>query len=283
MKEVALDSWEAFEAELLKLQAERSVWAESGYCGQSNFLYRGQQDAIWALETTLERRFAQQLTLDQYYHLVVAAKPPIETFTKQHWDLPDFQKLIEWATDYDKVHLEPLPGYDYLIYLRHHGFPSPLLDWTASPYVAAFFAFAGATTAKSAAIYAYVKHTGHEKCDSSGSPTIFCPGPYVRSHSRHFLQQTAYTVCASYSKGQWRFCPHQEVLSKADDPHQEVLSKADEMQDLSWKFTIPSEERRKVLKLLDAHNLNAFSLFQTEEALLEMIAMREIDFREREL
>jgi hypothetical protein len=32
-------------------------------------------------------------------------------------------------------------SYDFMTRLRHHGFPSPLLDWPQSPYTAAFFAF----------------------------------------------------------------------------------------------------------------------------------------------
>lgn len=32
-------------------------------------------------------------------------------------------------------------SYGFMTRLRHHGFPSPLLDWPQSPYIAAFFAF----------------------------------------------------------------------------------------------------------------------------------------------
>lgn len=44
-----------------------------------------------------------------------------------------------------------------------------------------------------------------------------------------------------------------------------------------WKFVIPATEYYKVLKSLDEHNLNGFSLFGSEEGLMESLAIREMD------
>jgi hypothetical protein len=52
---------------------------------------------------------------------------------------------------------------------------------------------------------------------------------------------------------------------------------------LLWKITIPAKEREKAIRFLDKFNLNEFTLFDSEEALLEMLAMRVIDMRERQL
>ena len=47
--------------------------------------------------------------------------------------------------------------------------------------------------------------------------------------------------------------------------------------DVIRKFNLPATERLKVLKLLDRSNINAVSLFQSEESLMETMAFRELD------
>src|SRR5579871_975887 len=61
---------------------------------------------------------------------------------RQRWDIePHTYRDRMRDADAGVFFKAQFPGYDYMAYLRHHGFPSPLLDWTRSPYVAAFFAF----------------------------------------------------------------------------------------------------------------------------------------------
>jgi FRG domain len=158
----------------------------------------------------------------------------------------------------------------YLAHLRHGGFPSPLLDWTRSPYVAAYFAFSRVRHDHDVAVYAYRERPNNMKIGGSDSPQIISFGPVIKTHKRHFRQQSRYTVCTRFEQGQWSFVPHDSVFDVRDHLQRDLL----------WKITLPASERRKALEFFDKTNLNEFTLFDSEEGLLEMLAARVIDMRE---
>ena len=89
-----------------------------------------------------------------------------------------------------------------------------------------------------------------------------------QTHKRHFLQQSDYTLCMVFKpSNEWHFAMHEDMFRLSED-HQDLL----------WKFNIPWSERLKVLKILDTYNLNAFSLLDSEECLVETMALRTFQF-----
>jgi hypothetical protein len=269
MELINLPNWEAFEEQVHDLFAKRGQLRRDARTHVSGLLFRGQSDASWRLDTTLERYAPLWLEARDYYRAMYGAKYQIESLTDRRWDIktpPDYE---DWLKGEKAFGLFEPPGYDFMIYLRHHGFPSPLLDWSQSPYVAAFFAFSHtATHVSRVSIYAYLEYAGQSKSWSTETPRICGRGPTVRSHRRHVLQQCEYTICTTPSGGYWSYACHEDAFAQGE-----------EGQDLLWKFSIPSSERLKVLQALDRYNLNAFSLFGSEESLMETIALREFFFR----
>jgi hypothetical protein len=270
MPEEDIPDWETFQSKLNSLQEQ---YGSPSY----PLLFRGQNDSELRLTTTLERAGCEGMSFDNFYLLVTRTRPAVETFTGVKWEIPEYTGEIQRSfSNVELFSIMPygfpsLELYRYLVYLRHHGFPSPLLDWSHSPYVAAFFAFrdlgsrpdSGKPEKRS--IYVYCEMPKGSKGGPVGGPTIRPIGSYVRSHPRHFRQQSDYTICATFERGAtWSFQPHESVFGSRGD-----------RQDVVWKFNLPSSEGAKVLKLLNQYNLSAFSLFDSQEALLETMWFQE--------
>jgi hypothetical protein len=104
--------WDVFKTKIFDLKRNNK-----------EFIFRGQENNKFKLETTFHRqnrrdliRFAQNEVLELRKHLTASLN---RTFNLLNND--DYSDLIYIA--------------------QHHGFPTPLLDWTDSPFVASFFAF----------------------------------------------------------------------------------------------------------------------------------------------
>lgn len=261
-----LKSWNEFPDKIAEINEKYGQYKDGDFTLKNKILYRGQADSKWELKTTLERYSSEPWTIRDYARLAMRCSPEIESITNHDFSLPTFENMeVILQKDFDQ-NLGNIPCYSYWVYLRHHGFPSPLLDWTASPYIAAFFAFADQEIDENAAIYIYIETPEGNKTGWVGEQYITVKDPYVKTHKRHFLQQAFYSLCTQADGEEHYFCSHEKVF-EWNDPDQDVL----------FKIIIPGSERRKVLSWLDSVNINYFSLFQTEDALMKTLAFKEIE------
>ena len=264
MQEYLVNSWFEFEKAIAEIK-------EKYRTPVTPILYRGQSDSGWQLETTLERYSTSAWTVEGYVKLALRCAPEIESFTDRRWDLIDIGEVQAEIKKYSEDSIAYVPQLDFLIYLRHHGFPSPLLDWTFSPYVAAFFALFEQSKAQNAAVFAYIKAPIGVEGGVVGAPRIKPVGRGVRTQKRHFLQQATYTICTEVKGELEQGNPHVFVR------HELVLEKKSKRQDILTKINISRTKRVDFLSRLNESNINEFSLFQSEEALMKTLAFKEIE------
>jgi hypothetical protein len=113
----AIRGWEGFKRRVNTLEQKR-------------YIFRGQEDNKWRLRSSFHR--TGRSNLDRYMTA----------------DIQDLQKTFSALTQHAFNLADPLHYAAFINLAQHHGYPTPMLDWTWSPYVAAFFAFRNVKAAK---------------------------------------------------------------------------------------------------------------------------------------
>ncbi|MGE5294298.1 MAG: FRG domain-containing protein [Solirubrobacterales bacterium] len=284
MKTETLPDWHAFESIISEIRQETEVLRRERALFVSDPLFRGQRNSEWHLETTLERE-REGMSLSEYLGSLCQVHARVGLSAPARWrDLREeidelSRRGLESIMLFPTVKSHTTSILSFMAYLRHHGFPSPLLDWSRSPYVAAFFAFEWADPhAKEVGIYVFREYTGATgDARDTHEPRAFGIGSELLGTSnRHVRQQSEYSLCvkkisSSPNLSSYIFASHEDSVNIPgfiiDGDRQLDVTDAE---NAVAKYTLPVGERNTALACLARMGITRQGLFdESVESLLE--------------
>lgn len=216
--------------------------------GYHKYIYRGQANTVWPLWTTLHRtgRFDTHETFKMYFETILPfVQQPFETYSGLRFDLRDDSQMAQ-----------------FLSILQHNGFPTPLLDWTYSPYIAAYFAFDRVDHFRphsdKIAIYAFKSNEWYLAYSPTydwnvPEPHVTLLDPTYRDNPKQMLQQSTF------------------LFTNTVDIQAHIEANEKTTGQFLTKYEISVKEKPVIFRELNAMNINAMMLAPSIESVCKKV------------
>ena len=236
-------------------------------------VFRGQSNSVWTVKSTLERSGVSAIPLKKFYTSIDYLKPEINSLGH------NFQrKISDGEYDFDftgrnQIDFDKFPDLEYLTYLRHHGFPTPLIDVTQSEYVALFFACEDLNEKTDAKVFVFRGDLGEMR--GTGIPELHRIGHYLESDRRHIAQQSEYLVTVQFQRredySEWAFIPFSSFMEEENTLINDADSDAVDEKKTMYEIEIDGNATKNIMAELAKMNINHYTLYLDEDSLVQKL------------
>lgn len=215
-------------------------WLKQNSADSYQYLFRGQENSNWILETSFHRiSKSSNLNLEVYLNNII----------------PEVHNQMV-SKGFEAYNLNDIQSFNsFLAKLQHHSFPTPLLDWTYSPYIAAYFGIKSTqeyiSDYFSIYVFDYIKwiHNNYQPTNLLiKEPFVSTFKPYYFNNPRLISQNSILTI-----------------TNLADIENYLISMGRGQNQQYLYKINISKSEISKIKEDLDYIGINDYTLFPNLE------------------